>query len=60
MEWLPSAAPGVDAKWETSLYGMVRGGLEAEAIGFLKKTRGMSAAEAKTVVAKVARDLGMT
>jgi hypothetical protein len=59
VEWLPPAAPGVDAKWETQLYGLVRTGNEEQAIGFLKKTRGMSAAEAKMTVAKCARDLGM-
>jgi hypothetical protein len=59
VEWLPPAAPGVDARWETNLYGLVRGGFEEEAIRFLKKTRGMSATEAKMMVAKVARDLGM-
>ena len=60
VEWLPPAALGVDAKWETNLYGLVRGGLDDEAIRFLKKTRKMSAAEAKMLVAKCARDLGMT
>jgi hypothetical protein len=59
VEWLPPAAPGVDAKWETNLYGLVRTGDEEQAIGFLKKTRGMSRAEAKMLVAKVAKDLGM-
>ena len=59
VEWLAPAAPGVDAKWETQLYGLVRTGNEEQAIGFLKKTRGMSAAEAKMTVAKCARDLGM-
>jgi len=60
VEWLPPAAPGVDAKWETNLYGLVRTGDKEQAIGFLKKTRGMSRAEAKMMVAKCARDLGMT
>jgi hypothetical protein len=59
VEWLPPAAPGVDLRWETNLYGLVRAGNDGEAVRFLKKTRGMSAAEAKTLVAKVARDLGM-
>ena len=27
VEWLPPVAPGVDARWETNLYGLVRGGL---------------------------------
>ena len=60
VEWLAPAAPGVDAKWEMQLYGLVRTGDEEQAIGFLKKTRGMSATEAKMIVAKCARDLGMT
>ena len=48
VEWLPPAAPGVDAKWETQLYGMVRTGTEKEAIRFLKKTRKMSHQQAAT------------
>ena len=60
VEWLAPAAPGVDAKWEMQLYGLVRTGDEEQAIGFLKKTRGTSRAEAKTMVAKCARDLVMT
>ena len=60
VEWLPPAAPGVDAKWETNLYGLVRGGMDDEAVRFLKKTREMSAVEARIMVAKVAKDLGMT
>ena len=60
VEWLPPAAPGVDVKWETHLYGLVRGGGEEEAIRFLKKTRGMSRGEARLVVAKTARNLGMS
>jgi hypothetical protein len=60
VEWLAPAAAGVDAKWEMQLYGLVRTGDEEQAIGFLKKTRGMSRAEAKMLVAKCARDLGMT
>ena len=59
VEWLPPVAPGVDVRWETDLYGLVRTGNEEQAIGFLKKTRGMSATEAKMMVAKIARDLGM-
>ena len=59
VEWLPPAAPGVDVKWETQLYGMVRIGMEEEAVRLLKKTRGMSATEARMVVAKMAEDLGM-
>ena len=59
VEWLPPAAPGVDVKWETNLYGLVRGGFEEEALRFLKKTRGMSAVEARMMVTKIATDLGM-
>ena len=59
VEWLPPAAPGVDAKWETQLYGMVRTGAEKEAIRFLKKTRKMSQSEARMEVAKTRMKLGM-
>ena len=59
VEWLPPAAPGVDSKWEMQLYGMVRSGMEDEAVRFLKKTRGVSAAEARMLVAQAARVLGM-
>lgn len=59
VEWLPPAAPGVDAKWETQLYGMVRTGAEKEAIRFLKKTRKMSQQEARMEVAKTRIKLGM-
>ena len=52
--------PGVDVKWETQLYRMVRIGMEEEAVRFLKKTRKFSTAEAKMVVTKIGRDLGMT
>lgn len=60
VEWLAPAAPGADAKWEMHLYGLVRTGDEEQAIGFLKKTRGMSRAKAKMMVAKCAMDLRMT
>ncbi len=59
VEWLPPAAPGVDAKQEMQLYGMVRGGLKDEAIRFLKKTRKMSQNEAVMEVAKISRQFGM-
>ena len=59
VEWLPPAAPGVDAKWETQLYGMVRTGAEKEAIRFLKKTRKMSQDNAAMEVAKIRMQLGM-
>jgi len=59
VEWLAPAAPGVDAKWETQLYGLVRTGDEEQAVGFLKKTRGMSAAEARVEVARIRTKLSM-
>ena len=59
VEWLPPAAPGVDAKWETQLYGMVKVGLEKQAIRFLKKTRKMSPDKAEMEVAKIRMKLGM-
>jgi len=59
VEWLPPVAPGVDVKWETNLYGLIRAGDKEEAVRFLKKTRKMSAVEARMMVAKVAKDLGM-
>lgn len=59
VEWLPPAAPGVDVKWETQLYGMVRGGFEKEAILFLRQTRQVSRDEAKMQVAKIRMELGM-
>jgi hypothetical protein len=59
VEWLPPAAPGVDAKQKMQLYGMVRGGFKDEAIRFLKKTRKMSQPEAVMEVAKIRRQLGM-
>jgi hypothetical protein len=60
VEWLPPAAPGVDVKWETQLYGMVRGGFEKEAVRFLERTRKMSPVEAKERVATIRMQLGMT
>jgi hypothetical protein len=59
VEWLPPAAPGVDAKQEMQLYGMVRGGLNDEAIRFLKKTRKMSQHEATMEVARIRKQLRM-
>lgn len=59
VEWLPPAAPGVNAEWETTLYGLVRGGLEKEALRFLKQTRGMSRQEAMMQVTKIRMQLGM-
>ncbi len=59
VEWLPAAAPGVDVKWETQLYGLVRTGARDQAVRFLQETRGLSRAEAVKQVAKVAADLGI-
>jgi hypothetical protein len=59
VEWLPPTAPGVDVKWETQLYGLVRTGDREQAIHFLQKTRGMPRKEATMQVAKIARELGM-
>ena len=59
VEWLPAAAPGVDVKWETQLYGLVRTGARDQAIRLLQETRGLSRAEAVKQVAKVAADLGI-
>jgi hypothetical protein len=59
VEWLPAAAPGVDVKWETRLYGLVRTGARDQAVRFLQETRGLSRAEAVKQVAKVAADLGI-
>ncbi len=59
VEWLPPAAPGVDAKWETQLFGMVKAGMEKKALRFLKKTRKMSQQEAMTQVMKIRMQLGM-
>jgi len=59
VEWLPAAAPGVDVKWETQLYGLVRTGARDQAIRFLRETRGLSRAEAVKQVAKFAADLGI-
>jgi len=60
VEWLQPAAPGVDAKWEMQLYGMVRTGKEKEAVRFLKKTWGMSRSDAQMKVAAIRMQLGMT
>ena len=59
VEWLKAAAPGVDAKWEMQLYGLVRIGDREQAIRFLQETRGMSHKEAAKRVAGVAAELGM-
>lgn len=59
VEWLAPAAPGVDAKQEMQLYGMVRTGMDREAIRFLKKTRKVSKEEAVMEVATIRMKLGM-
>jgi hypothetical protein len=59
VEWLPPAAPGADVKWEMTLYGLVRPDKPKAAVQFVRKTRGLSAAEAKMIVAQAARVLGM-
>ena len=59
VEWLPAAAPGVDVKWETQLYGLVRMGERVKASRFLQETRGLSGAEATKRVAVIAAELGV-
>jgi hypothetical protein len=59
VEWLPPAAPGVDVKWETKLYGLVLAGQREAAIRILQKSRGMSPAEATRRVAEMASQLGV-
>jgi hypothetical protein len=60
VEWLNAASPGVDAKWEMRLYGLVRTGEREKAIRFLQETRGMTNKEAAKRVAAVAAELGLT
>lgn len=59
VEWLPPAAPGVDAKWELELYSLVRTAKWEKAIGFLRKTRRMPRREAVDRVAMIAAELDM-
>lgn len=59
VEWLPPAGPGVDVKWETRLYGLVRTGAREQAVQFLRETRGMSRRDAQRRVATVAAELGI-
>ena len=59
VEWLPPVAPGVDSHQEMQLYGMVRTGMDQEAIRFLKKTRKMSQQEAVMEVALTKMKLRM-
>ena len=60
VEWMPPAAPGVDAKWELQLHGLVRVGQREQAIQFLRETRRMSRKDAQTLVNKIAADLGLS
>jgi hypothetical protein len=59
VEWLKPAAPGVDAKWEMHLYGLVRTGERAKAIRLLRETRSLSRAAAEKEVASIAAFLGI-
>jgi len=59
VEWLPAAAPGVDSMWEFKLYGLVRTGVRAQAVQFLRETRRMSRPKAEQKVKAVAAELGM-
>src|SRR6516164_4349509 len=53
VEWLNAAAPGVDAKWEMRLYGLVRTGGREKAIRFLQQTRNLSRQGAMKRVAEI-------
>ena len=59
VEWLPPVAPGVDSHQEMQLYGMVRTGMDKEAVQFLKKTRKMSQQESVMEVAMIKVKLKM-
>ena len=59
VEWLPPAAPGVDVKWETHLYGLVRTGHRDQAIHLLTQTRNLPRRQAANRVAKIAAELGI-
>ena len=59
VEWLNAAAPGVDARWEMRLYGLVRTGERDKTICFLQGTRDLSRNEAVKRVTGVAAELGM-
>jgi hypothetical protein len=59
VEWLNAAVPGVDARWEMRLYGLVRTGEREKAICFLQETRSLSSQEATKRVAEIAADLGI-
>ena len=53
VKWLAPAAPGVDAKWEMTIYGLVMIGQRDAAIRFLQETGGMTFAEAKMKVESI-------
>ena len=59
VEWVPPAAPGIDAQWEMRLFGLVRTGEKEMAVRFLQETRGMSRKEASRRVAEIAALLGI-
>lgn len=59
VEWLPAATPGVDAQWETRLYGLVRTGNRPGAVRFLQQTRDLSRKQATQRVNKIATELGV-
>ena len=59
VEWLAAAAPGVDVKWETQLYGLVLVGQREPAIQLLQESRGMSRTEAELRVEEIALELGV-
>jgi hypothetical protein len=59
VEWLPPAAPRVDAKWEMRLYGLMRTGDKEKAIRYLQETRHMSRQDASKRVSEIASELGI-
>jgi len=59
VEWLPAAAPGVDALWEMTLYGLVRMGEREQAVQFLRETRRLTRNEASRRVSEIAVELGL-
>ena len=59
VEWLNPAAPGVDSKWEMTVYTLVRTGEREEAIQFLQDTCNITRKEAAKKVLEVAAELEM-
>jgi len=57
VEWLPSAASGVDSQAEMRLYGLVSVGDRQRAIQFLQDRQQLSQREAEQKVENVAREL---